>query len=106
MTESRGWGGGGVEGRGVWPEGRVFGPQSHALSRHPNPGSGISTLQDKGEKDPTPSVDSFSFPVLFGTVLLYKKNIILDSVQYIIDLISNSIHEKQQTMLSYPSFTL
>ncbi len=62
----------------MWPGGQVGGPQSHALSRHPNPGSGISTFQDKGENGPTPSVDSFSLPV-HGYCFITK--IILDSVQ-------------------------
>jgi hypothetical protein len=55
----------------VWPEGQVGVPHSHALSRNPNPGSGISIFQDKGENGPTPSVDSFSLPVL--GILLYNK---------------------------------
>ncbi len=50
----------------MWPEGQVGGPHSHALSRHPNPGSGISTLQDKGGEMilPLPYIHSHGYPAL------------------------------------------
>ena len=45
---NEGWGAVPVAGEGVWPEGEVGGPISHALSRRHNPGSGISTLAGRG----------------------------------------------------------
>jgi hypothetical protein len=69
MTESRGMGGGS---RGCGLRGRWAGLNPTFCLAIPIPALGSRPFRTKGENDPTPSVDSFSLPVL--GIPLYKKD--------------------------------